>query len=57
MKCYNCEYDGDMEWFWLVTNENDPTVCYATYELSWEDYKDEDTLTEIYICPKCNAEQ
>ena len=56
-KCYNCDYEGEMEWFWLVTNEDDPTVCYATYELSWEDYKDNDTLSEIYICPKCKAEQ
>lgn len=54
-KCYNCGYIGQYEWFWLVTDENEN--AYATFELSDEDHDNESTLTEVYICAKCHAEQ
>tara|TARA_R110002020_G_C16053862_1_gene754809 strand:+ start:625 stop:798 length:174 start_codon:yes stop_codon:yes gene_type:complete len=54
-KCYNCEHEGEYEWFWLVTDENGN--AYSTFELSAEDYNEESTLTEVYICAKCHAEQ
>ena len=56
-KCYNCGYEGEYEWYWLITDSRDDSVGHATYSMSNEESKIGDTHTEVYCCLKCEAEQ
>ena len=55
-KCHYCNYKGEYEWFWLITNDT-TDKAYATFELSDDDVEDGDVKTEVYVCAKCGAEQ
>lgn len=56
-KCYNCEYEGEYEWYWLITDSKDDSIGHGTSSMSHEESKMGDTHTEIYYCPQCRAEQ
>lgn len=56
-KCYNCNHKGEYEWYWLITDSKDETVCHATLSMSPEESDMGDTHTEVYVCSKCLAEQ
>ncbi len=56
-KCYNCDYQGEYEWYWLITDSQDESIAHRTSSMSFEESEMGDTHTEVYYCPKCNAEQ
>ncbi len=55
-KCYNCNYIGHMDFYWLISNEL-TRKAMATFEFSSDMMGDGDELLEVPICPKCNADQ
>ena len=55
-KCYNCDYKGEYEWYWLITDSRDESVGHATHSMSDKESRMGDTHTECYYCPKCGAE-
>jgi hypothetical protein len=56
-KCYNCDFKGVFDWFWLITDSKDDSVAYSTFEMTHEESIIGDIHTEVYVCPKCKAEQ
>lgn len=55
-KCSNCEYFGEMTFYWLITNQyTDKTL--VVYELSSEDIDIDDELIEAICCPICGTDQ
>jgi len=57
-QCYNCDYNGEMDWHWLVVSLIDDNETFATSSLSHEYFNHPDfELIEINHCPKCNSEQ
>ena len=55
-KCYNCDYEGEYEWYWLITDSQDESIGHATHSMSSSEAEMGDTHTECYYCPKCGAE-
>ncbi len=55
-KCYNCGYEGKMDWEWLIVITS-TGECYRTTEATMEEFnKDDYEQYEVYTCPKCYCE-
>lgn len=55
--CYNCDFIGEFDWFWLITDSKDDSIGHATHSMNYEESKLGDIHTEVYYCPNCHAEQ
>lgn len=38
-KCYNCGYEGDFEWQWLITDSKDDSISHTTDSMTPEESK------------------
>lgn len=54
-KCYNCGYNGDVTFYWLVVNDSTDKAL-ASYELSDDDISEGDRLIEVECCPGCGCD-